>query len=222
MKWFVSPLLFLYLELLFQSENAVTMKRTAIVIPVILIIVALSCTNQSKKVEIIDSEKYNTYLEKGDEISNRAQAVLLGNVSAAMKKDGPEYAVEFCNLKASSIIDSLNRANKSVISRVSSKNRNPDNDLKTKKEKRLWKSMAELVENGNAHDTLLMMNNQLVYYKPIKTALPACLNCHGDPGADIQPTVVQKINEYYPNDKATGYTLNEFRGMWKIIFLNDE
>jgi hypothetical protein len=154
----------------------------------------------------------------GNDISGKAQGVLLANVSSAMQKGGPEYAIEFCNLQASSLIDSLSKANNCTISRVSVKNRNPGNNLKNEKERQLWDHYAEKLKSGNASDTLLRSEDALVYYKPIKTAMPACLKCHGAPGEDIQTATFQTIQELYPNDKATGYDLNEFRGMWKIAF----
>ena len=98
----------------------------------------LSCNSSKTK---IDNETYLTYLKKGDEITNLAQATLLGNVSKAMQTGGPEYAVEFCNLKAFSLVDSLSKLNNCTISRVSDKNRNPDNNLKNQQEKAIWKKM---------------------------------------------------------------------------------
>ena len=182
----------------------------------IVFILIISCNSKQK--EKISSEVYSEYAQKGNEISGKAQGVLLANVSSAMQKGGPEYAIEFCNLQASSLIDSLSKANNCTISRVSVKNRNPGNNLKNKKERQLWDHYAEKLKSGNVSDTLLRSEDALVYYKPIKTAMPACLKCHGAPGEDIQTATFQKIEELYPNDKATGYNLNEFRGMWKIAF----
>lgn len=181
-----------------------------------ILIVLISCnSNQNKK---IAPEVYSEYIETGNEISGQAQSVLLSNVSSAMQKGGPEYAIEFCNIQASPLIDSLSKANNCTISRVSAKNRNPDNALKNEKEERLWDFYAASLNNGNASDTLIKQGKKLVYYKPIKTAMAACLKCHGTPGEDIQPATYQTILELYPNDKATGYDLNEFRGLWKIKF----
>ena len=90
-------------------------------------ILLFSCN--SKK---INEETYTEFQKRGNEISNKAQSVLLANVGQAMQTGGSLYAVEFCNLKASSIIDSLNSVNNCVISRVSEKNRNSENNLKTK------------------------------------------------------------------------------------------
>jgi len=162
----------------------------------------------------IDNAIYAELTQKGNEITNIAQSVLLANVAQAMQTGGPVYAVEFCNLKASSIIDSLNRANNCEISRVSAKNRHPENNLKTEADKNLW----TIFEAGLVTDTLIEVNKNLVYYKPIKTAMPACLKCHGVTGSDIDTATSEKLQNLYPNDLATGYQLGDFRGLWKIEF----
>lgn len=186
--------------------------------PCLLLILFVLISCNSSRNQKIAPNTYSEYTQKGNEISGQAQSVLLKNVSSAMQKDGPEYAIEFCNLQATSLIDSLSELNNCTISRVSSKNRNPENALKDEKEKQLWEHYSIAVKSGNASDTLVRNNGTLVYYKPIKTAMPACLKCHGAPSDDIQTATLQKIQKLYPYDKATGYTLNEFRGMWKIAF----
>ena len=47
---------------------------------------------------------------------------------------------------------------------------------------------------------------------------PMCSACHGKKGVDILPEVVSAIDSLYPNDKATGFTAGDLRGMWKISF----
>jgi hypothetical protein len=183
------------------------MKRNYFLIAVFAILL-FSC-----KIKI-DNAIYTEFTQKGNEITNLAQSVLLANVAQAMQTGGPVYAVEFCNLKASSITDSLNLANNCEISRVSAKNRHPENNLKTEADKNLW----AIFEAGMVTDTLIQENKKLVYYKPIKTALPACLKCHGVTGSDIDQATSEKLQKLYPNDLATGYKLNDFRGLWKIKF----
>lgn len=168
----------------------------------------ISCSSK------INKETNSEYRKKGNEISTLTQSVLLANVGQAMQKGGAASAVEFCNLQASSITDSLNSVNNCVIKRVSVKNRNPENDLKTEAEENLWAIFSE----GNLNDTLIDENKKLIYYKPIKIALPACLKCHGQPGSDIDENTLAKLQNLYPADLATGYKLNDFRGLWKIEF----
>lgn len=160
---------------------------------------------------------YSEIQKKGNETATLAQSVLLANVGHAMQTGGPVYAVEFCNLKASAIVDSLNNASNCNISRISAKNRNPENGLKTKTEQELW----AIFETGTIKDTIIRENNNLVYYKPIKTALPACLKCHGKIGSDIDSVTVVKLKYLYPSDLATGYKLHDFRGLWRIEFTAD-
>jgi len=172
----------------------------------------LSCGQKNTKNEI-DTETYAKLLKTGNHISSQAQASLLAHVSKAMKQGGSLYAVEFCNLQASSIADSLSNRFNCTISRVSEKNRNPQNELKTETDKQLWAWANQ--QNDPIKDTLVVTKSQAIYYKPIRTGMAACLQCHG-PVETIQPETYQKLQTLYPNDKATGYGLNELRGLWRI------
>ncbi len=183
------------------------MKQNYFLIAVSAILL-LSCKSK------IDNATYSEILKKGNETATLAQSVLLANVGQAMQTGGSVYAVEFCNLKASIIVDSLNSANNCVISRISAKNRNLENGLKTNSDQILW----SIFETGILNDTIIQGNKKLIYYKPIKTALPACLKCHGDLGSDIDSATSEKLKNLYPADLATGYKLNDFRGLWKIEF----
>lgn len=174
----------------------------------LFVLILFSCSSG------IDPETYQEYKTKGNEVTNRAQATLLANVGSAIQKGGPEYAVEFCNLEVSGIVDSLNQVNDCKISRISEKNRNPENALKTKADKKLW----EMFKMSSQTDTVIMDNNTVLYYKRINTAMPACLKCHGNPDADINSATKEKLQRLYPQDLATGYDLNEFRGLWKVEF----
>jgi hypothetical protein len=162
----------------------------------------------------LDPATYREYQNSGNDISAKVQATLLSNVAQAIQQGGTEHAVGFCNLQAASIIDSLNQEYDCKISRVSDKNRNPNNKLLSEQEIKLW----EIFKNGTLTDTLIAADNNLVFYKSIHTGMPACLKCHGNPDSDIDPGTFQKIQKLYPNDMATGYHLNELRGMWRIEF----
>ena len=188
------------------------MKAQNLFILLIVIVSLFSCNNSGQK---IDPEKYSAYQQKGVEITTLAQATLLGNVGKAIQKGGPEYAVEFCNLKASSIIDSLNQIHHCVISRVTDKNRNPENKISGQQEKIIW----EVFMNNSVNDTVLPgRDKNMVYYKSINIAMAACLKCHGNIDNDITPATLEKLQKLYPNDMATGYQINDFRGLWKVEF----
>ncbi|WP_167619207.1 Tll0287-like domain-containing protein [Maribellus sediminis] len=174
-----------------------------------LLFLSLSACKQG-----IDNETYTKFQARGNDVTNLAQGTLLVNVGSAIQQGGPKYAVEFCNLKAGGIIDSLNLIYNCTISRVSDKNRNPENGLKDKIDRAVWSTFSA----NDQIDTLLQVKNNFVYYKRINTAMPACLKCHGNPDTDINPTTREKLQKLYPNDLATGYKLNDFRGLWKLEF----
>jgi hypothetical protein len=168
---------------------------------------------------ITESEKAEKFAI-ADSISNIAQATLLKNISQAIKAGGTVHAVDFCNIQAVPLMDSVSKANKVKVERVTEKNRNPDNYLKTENDKSAWvkfkdaffkleKPVPFIQEEGN---------QTLVYYKPIAMGMPTCLKCHGAPVKDIDVATAEKINEKYPNDLATNYKMGDFRGMWKVTF----
>lgn len=165
----------------------------------------------------IESSVYSEFQKKGNDISGKTQSTLLKNVGLAIQKGGPQHAVEFCNLQASSIIDSLNQQFNCSILRITEKNRNPKAIVSGEIEKELWRIFKE----GTLADTIISNTNKLVFYKPIKIGMPACLKCHGNTGSDINTATQEKITELYPKDLATGYALNDFRGLWKIEFVRE-
>lgn len=192
------------------------MNRLSIV-PTLVLIAVLFFSCGQKSGETIDSETYVRYQKSGTEISKQTQGVLLSNVSKAMQQGGSLYAVEFCNLQASGLVDSLNAEFDCKISRITDKNRNPENHLGTKTDRQIWAYFSNIQQHEELHDTLVQNKEKITYYKPILTAMPACLQCHG-PAEEIEPETYKKIQNLYPEDKATGYSLNELRGMWKIEF----
>ncbi len=150
---------------------------------------------------------------QADSIATVSQMVLLQNVATAIQKGGTEYAVDFCHVKAIPITDSLSKEVRVSIQRITDKNRNPKNNLKTKTDRSIF---DEFKRKQELSDTLLTQNEQYVYYKRINLAMPTCMKCHGNPTTDIEEKTLQKINTSYPNDKAVGYKLNDLRGLWKI------
>ena len=175
----------------------------------ILFLLFSNCQNKKHDTEF--------YLNKGNQITVTTQAVLLKNVSDAMGKGGPVNAVDFCSAKASKLLDSLIQDHDYEIYRITERNRNPENILKTDADKAIWEHYL-ITKAEFAKDTLISESNNLVYYKPIRLKLPACLKCHGIPYETMDSATVLKINEIYPNDKARFYQEGDLRGMWKVVF----
>jgi len=173
---------------------------------------------QPKPGNKINAEMYSEFQQAGNKISNTTQKVLLTNVGKAMKDGGSKNAVSFCNLKASTIVDSLNHVYNCEIYRVSAKNRNPQNALQGKTDEEIWDFFSNNISKAFPRDTIIAFKGEMVYYKPIKMGMETCLKCHGIPGEDIDAETYAELQKLYPNDLATGYRLNDFRGLWKIRF----
>lgn len=170
----------------------------------------VACGNEPEAVETETAVTVD-YRKQGDSLTNIAQQTLLKNVSGAMKEGGPVHAIEYCNDNATDLLGSLSDMHSVTISRISSKNRNP-NGAPTASEEKLLTAL----EHSNKMDTLI--EGTSTYYKSIKVGMPTCLKCHGAEGTDIGEETLATLNNLYPEDKARGYQLGDFRGAWKIVF----
>ncbi|MCK9481946.1 MAG: DUF3365 domain-containing protein [Bacteroidia bacterium] len=157
-------------------------------------------------------------LKLGDSIATHAQQILLANVSSAIKEHGFAGAVSFCNENAITLTDSVSILHASQISRVSDKARNQNNELLNEMDKQAWAQIAAMMSDENAANKHLIMReqNEVFYFKAIPLGMPTCLACHGVKGQDIAAETQKEINIRYPLDKATGYTMGQLRGLWKI------
>ncbi len=191
------------------------MKNLPLILSLFLV---LSCNENKKEshLETVDLAKVKT---TSDSIANVSQQALLANVKTAIQKGGTVHAVDFCSEKAVALTDSLSQKFNVKIQRVSEKNRNANNVPSTENDKKILALYSELFNKKSPiKDTILKEGENLVYYKPINAGLPACIQCHGTPETDISKETLAKINEKYPNDKATGYKLNDLRGAWKLTW----
>lgn len=169
----------------------------------------------AKMDEIMDDINQVDYLTQGKRIAEASQATLGKNLMNAINKGGTKYAVEFCNVEAIPLTDSMANELGASVRRVTDKPRNSNNQA-DESQLSLIKSMKEEMKDGNApKPQVVEMNGKMVgYYAIVTNAM--CLNCHGDKDVDIEPGTYAKIKALYPSDKATGYATNELRGMWVV------
>lgn len=173
--------------------------------------------NDGKKMGATNAEENKSPAEKGLEYALNTTKELGKNLMGAIQKKGTVEAVEFCNVRAYPITDSMATAQNATIKRVSDKPRNPKNRASTKELKIIERYKAA-VANGEDYEPVTEMEKgrNTFYYPIIINAM--CLQCHGIPDETVQPEVLTVIKDLYPNDKATGYNINEVRGMWAIEF----
>jgi nitrate reductase cytochrome c-type subunit len=143
--------------------------------------------------------------------------VLGKNLMGKMQSQGTEAALTFCNEQAYPLTDSMAVLYNAKIKRVSDKPRNPNNQANEKELAMIAhyktilannETIAPIVEKGDTANT---------FYYPITTN-SMCLKCHGVPNTQITPQVLSSIQALYPEDQATGYDVNQVRGIWSIDF----
>ncbi len=194
------------------------MMRFANLYLIVFMISSCGSRGERQALQHEDSLKQE-YLQLGEEIATQTQAELLKNVSMAINKGGPEYAIDFCNVRALPLKDSLSRLHNCQIRRISARYRNPADMPRSEKEKdQLQQYQLAHQSGGSIQPEVYFFNDRVEYYQAITIAMEACLKCHGNPENQIAVETLAKINALYPNDLATGYAMNDLRGAWKITF----
>lgn len=145
---------------------------------------------------------------------------LQGELKAAIKAGGPVKAISVCHEVAPDIAARHGRAEGWEVGRTSLNYRNPDN-APDDWERPVLQSFDERNREGADPQSMeraefLEMDGKRVfrYMKAIPTG-EVCLNCHG--GDSVKPEVEARIDEFYPNDKARGYSVGDIRGAFTIV-----
>lgn len=154
------------------------------------------------------------FLSMGKYFAMSTKSELGKNLKKAIKTKGTKGAVTFCNTRAYPITDSMATVHQAGIKRVSDKNRNPNNQASEEEVKYIQDFQAMLDRGEEVKPVLVETNEQAVFYTPIVTN-EMCIQCHG-PKQDLDPEVLNEINSLYPKDLATGYDVNQVRGIWQI------
>jgi hypothetical protein len=137
----------------------------------------------------------------------------------SIAKGGPAYAVEFCNVKALPITDSMSNHFNTSIKRVSDRPRNLNNLANDAELEVIEKYKSLLASKEEMAAIIKEESGGTRFYFPIETN-GMCLKCHGNPQEDINSKTLAKIDALYPEDKARGYGENQIRGIWSILFNN--
>lgn len=161
------------------------------------------------------SSKKLSPLEAGQEIALKTKGVLGKNLLKALNAKGTEEALSFCSTRAIPLTDSMSIALNAHIKRVSDNNRNPDNAANENELAYITATKAAIAKGEKPTPQLITTDDKHIGYYPIMTN-QMCLQCHGVPVSDIKPSTLTKIKEHYPNDLATGYGIDQLRGIWVV------
>ena len=154
---------------------------------------------------------------QGQEIADKTQQDLLERLKEAMEEGSTIEALQYCNIQALPLTDSAILNQNVTVKRTSLKLRNPKN-APTDLEQQLLDAYQYNAEQGLPLEENVQRvgNEYLLYTKPITIGSTLCLHCHGEPQKDIDPETHQLIKQLYPTDKAVGYQIGDFRGMWSV------
>ena len=155
------------------------------------------------------------FAKNGKLYADSAQKMLGENLKMALSEGGVIHALEFCSIRAVPLTDSAATVMNIDLKRLSDKPRNPMNTADIE-ELKIIGQLKRAHASGTAIDPIMVGTaNGAIGYYPI-VIQPLCLNCHGIPEREINPETAAVIAQLYPVDKATGYKLNDLRGMWKV------
>lgn len=152
-------------------------------------------------------------IQKGSAASSALLQKLGGELKGQMQTGGPVGALRFCSQNALLLTDQAAKESGVSIKRVSLKNRNPANSASAEEQTVLngWEKMQHSGQPLPAYEIKHIAVGEYTYYKPIVINNEACLKCHGDIAADSP--LGKEIKAIYAEDKATGYTMGDLRGM---------
>lgn len=173
-----------------------------------------NCSDKSKP-ELTENVKSGLRLD-AKQFSESLKSILLKEIQT----NGLPAAVSVCSDTAQILTNNFGITKGIYIKRVSFNNRNP-NDYPDEFETKALNHFAKLKSKGQLNDSTEFVEvmesdgiKTVRYLKPILIQAP-CLNCHGQ-RENIMPEVKAIIDQKYPSDKATGYSLNDLRGAVSI------
>jgi hypothetical protein len=128
-------------------------------------------------------------------------ASLMSRLVEAMVEAGPAGAIEVCSQEAPSIAERVGKENGVRIGRTSFRIRNPENTPPA------W-ALPWVEQRVESPQFQILDSGATAALFPIRIQ-PTCLACHGN---EIQAEIGDKLTQLYPNDRATGFALDELRG----------
>ena len=135
---------------------------------------------------------------------------LVKNLTDKMQQDGALPALEFCHMNVSALAKTAagERMASLEFGRTSHKLRNPKNAPADWMLPYLDQFKITTIKSPAKPVVHQFKDGKKAYLDPLYVG-PLCLTCHGSPSKKMSA----KVTSLYPEDKAVGFKLGEFRGM---------
>jgi hypothetical protein len=179
----------------------------------VLLVFALVACEKREPVSHIPSEEA---VKLAREAAQDAFAQLSSELAKAIETGGPVAAIPICSEKAQPLVAEVASRRQLGLRRLSDRPRNPQQQA-SGKDLATIESFRSAIQNGTAPEPALekMPDGSTLVRLPIVVSQPLCLQCHGT-DADIAAETRDAIRKLYPQDQATGYQLNDLRGIWQV------
>jgi len=172
----------------------------------------LSLTALLLTTALFANETPQEVIDTGDKVSKELLKKLGSKLKHELQSNGLMSAITFCNENAYILTEEINlhQLEGTTVKRISLKERNPAN-IPSEDEKEVLEQMQKSLEKKTLPKYIVKENtNTYKYYKPLVIKKEVCLKCHGDVSKNEK--LSNFLKEHYPNDKATGYKMNDLRG----------
>jgi hypothetical protein len=165
----------------------------AITLASLKILLFMACTSVEERQQKVIMDEFT---EVGNKIAKVSFESLSGNLKAAMQQGGTANAIQFCNLNALPLTDSLAKNFNVKIKRSSLKLRNLNNYPDSLETYMLDLYLQiEKMRKPMVGKTLLASNNDVRYFGPI-ILKDQCLKCHGTIGTNIRALILEILTNW--------------------------
>lgn len=158
--------------------------------------------------------------KKAREITHTYAEKLKVGIVQALKDGGPKAGIGACHTLAPELNSRTTEETTFEIARTALKVRNPDNTPDVWEQAGLENFQKQITGGADPKKIELFEVTQTKegqsifrYMRPIMMG-DVCMACHG-PAVALD--VKGEISQYYPDDKAVGYNLNELRGAFTLV-----
>lgn len=159
------------------------------------------------------ADNQSAHINDAKPVIKQFATALQSELKSAMKAGGPVAGIEVCNTQAPAITEN-SQQNGWQVSRTSLKWRNPNNapDQWEQEQMRIFEKKLKAGADAKTLWAVYEDEKEIRVLKAIPTQ-GVCLACHG---SELAPTIEEKLNVLYPDDKATGFNLGDLRGAFSL------
>ena len=158
-----------------------------------------------------DSHAGESLEQEAAELAHQFIDRLKPQLKQAMADGGPTHAVEVCASEAPRIAESLSAESGWEVRRVSLKQRNASRATPDQWERNVLQQFdqRQLAGERPADIHFGEFTGESYRYMQAQGVEGVCLVCHGE---SVAAAIATTLEKYYPDDRATGYSMGQVRG----------